>query len=310
MLPSLYDTHYPACIHKIPTQQLIQVKQDLIDSYVDDLHTGATLYDIELEYTQHTFCHDLQPNFHHLTLKRKGELITISKGLKILQVLDFSGFKIKKFNSCSLFVQNQLNSDNRLSSTAPTHTKIRPDQSHLKDEILESRQKSTEFANIAPPDHPEIKTDHYHYLGMVISRTTDEMALRSKPILLCSKIKGRVDIMLHNAGEFDMFLASKSFTKAHLAALVSAIYCPQFHLNAVYSNVAKKVTRYVHLNSPDTFTWKDKIDPSLHGHIKKLAKLYFLVQHLQIPRFCMAEEYLMNQDFFLVASSDGSADFS
>ena len=155
MLTSLYEKNYPKSIHKIPNTQLIQVKTDLVDSYVDDLNTGASLYDIQSELTQPTFCHDQTP-FKQLRIEQQAELITISKGLKLLHVLNFTGFSIKKFSSNSYIIQNTLNADTRLQTKNLNHTEIRPDQAKLESEILTTRQQSTLYANTDPPDHPLI----------------------------------------------------------------------------------------------------------------------------------------------------------
>ena len=69
--------------------------------------------------------------------------------------------------------------------------------------------------------------------------------------MLRSRLKGPVDIMLQNKAEFDNFTNQGAFTKAHLATLVNAVYCPQGHLNAIYSNIARKTQRYVISNSPN-----------------------------------------------------------
>ena len=42
----------------------------------------------------------------------------------------------------------------------------------------------------------------------------------------------------------------------------------------------------------------------------KLAKLYFMIQNLSMPRFCMEVEQLNNLDLYLVGFGDGSLDFS
>ena len=111
-MTTLYHKHYPECVHKIPSKQLVQVNNDLVNSYIDDLHIGTSLRDIENELKQPTFCHE--QNFDELRIIKQAEKIIISKSLNVLHVLDFSGFSIKKFHSTSLFIQNTLNLDNRL----------------------------------------------------------------------------------------------------------------------------------------------------------------------------------------------------
>ena len=109
MLTSLYEKHYPKSIHKIPSKQLLQVKDNLVQSYVDDLHIGASLHDVKSEFIEPIFCHNLAPNFKQMWLIQQAEIITISKALKLLHILDFAGFSIKKFHSTSFKVQNTLN---------------------------------------------------------------------------------------------------------------------------------------------------------------------------------------------------------
>ena len=203
-LTTLYHKHYPQCIHKIPSKQLIQVNNDLINSYVDDLHIRISLKDVENEINEPTFSHE--QNFNELRLVKQAEKIVISKVLKVLHVLDFTGFAIKKFHSTSLFIQNTLNLDDRLQVKQVAHTDIRPDQNDLKTEILSKRQKSTTYANCEDPDHPIITDDIYHYLGMSISQSSDRMFLCSKPIMLRSRIKGQIDTILQNRSEFNTYL--------------------------------------------------------------------------------------------------------
>ena len=113
------------------------------------------------------------------------------------------------------------------------------------------------------------------------------MSLRSRPILLKSKLKGNVDFVLHNKAEFKHFLMLGHFTKAHLVALCNSVYCPQGHLNAVYSNVARKIQRHIIINTDDPITWASKINATFFPIIEKLAHMYLLVQFLSIPRFCL-----------------------
>ena len=51
-LTTLYQKHYPQSIHKIPSKHLIQVNNDLINSYVDDLNIGTSLKDVENELNE------------------------------------------------------------------------------------------------------------------------------------------------------------------------------------------------------------------------------------------------------------------
>ena len=309
-LTKLYQEHYPDCIHKLSPSNLEQVKADLVNSYVDDLLAGATLYDIETEIKIPTFCHDIIPAYQSLRLTQRADLVTIAKALKILHVLDFAGFSIKKFQSTSYRVECTLNVDDRLMVKQTDHSNLRPDQDALRDEILCRRQKETNYANTKPAEHPLILEDQYTYLGMTISRTNDKMSLRSKPIMLRSKNKGPVDIVLRNLSEFDSFTERGIFNKSHLAALISGVYCPQQHLNAIYSNVGWKTMRYVILHSSNPLTWVTKLQLSLFPVIRKLAELYFLIQKLSIPRFCLLLADLKDIDCYVITFSDGSAEYS
>ena len=187
---------------------------------------------------------------------------------------------------------------------------LRPDQSDLKQEIISKRQKEVSYANCEAAQNPEIRKDQFVYLGMTISRQFDTMALRSKPILLRSKSKGTVDVVLRNVNEFSNFLTAGKFNRAHLAALVNAVYCPQNHLNAIYSNVARKTMRHVLAHNEAKLSWVSIIEKSLFPILIKLAELYFLVQQLSIPRHCLLPENISNLDFLVLTFVDGSADYS
>ena len=69
----------------------------------------------------------------------------------------------------------------------------------------------------------------------------------------------------------------------------------------------KKVQRNT---TQEGMTWTSKIHASFFPVLGKLVKLYFLVQRLSIPQFCLELEYLSNLDFYLVGFSDSSDDFS
>ena len=97
--------HYPKCVHKILSKHLIQVHNDLVNSYMDDLNIGTSLKDIENKIKEHTFEH--KEHFDELRLIKKAETIVIAKSLKVLHVLDFNGFSIKKFHSTSFAIQKR-----------------------------------------------------------------------------------------------------------------------------------------------------------------------------------------------------------
>ena len=168
-LSTLYNQHYPNCIHKINSKDLIKVHTDLITSYVDDLNIGCSLKDVQDEQSIQTFEHD--SNYDKLRLIKQAEQIVTAKSLKVLHLLDFCGFTIKKFNSCSLFVQNTLNKDHRLQVKNLKHSDIHPNQAELQSEILAQRKKTDNYADSNPPDNADTSDDMFVNLGMTISGT-------------------------------------------------------------------------------------------------------------------------------------------
>ena len=90
-----------------------------------------------------------------------------------------------------------------------------------------------------------------------------------------------------------------------LAGLVNSTYCPPQHLSAVFSNVGRQIQRHILVKS-EAMTWKTKINKEHFTILKKLAKLFFLIQHLSVPRFIMTNEKLSNLDVYLIAFSDAN----
>ena len=105
-----------------------------------------------------------------------------------------------------------------------------------------------------------ITNEHFYYLGLTLNRQLDTLSLRSKPIYLRSKSKGPVNVIIRNINEFKSFLAADKFNKTHLAALVNAVFCPQGHLSAIYSNVSKKIMNHIVVDSTIKLTWTSIID--------------------------------------------------
>ena len=116
-----------------------------------------------------------------------------------------------------------------------------------------------------------------------------------------------MDIICRNVSEFANFLKIGKFTRAHIASLVNSVYCPPMTLSAVFCNVGKKVQQTV---VDSGMTWSSKIDSQHFPIIEKLGKLYFLIQTLTIPRYCMLEEKLSNLELWLIGFLDRSEDFS
>ena len=130
---------------------------------------------------------------------------------------------------------------------------------------------------------PTLSDDHFFYLGLTVHRNTDRLSVRSRPIQLKSRLKGCVDITLRNMGEVRNFLKLGRFTKSHLASVCSGIYCPQNHLDAIFSNIARTIQCYILNDTEIALTWSSKLDSKYFNVLEKLTELYFKVQHLSIP---------------------------
>ena len=100
------------------------------------------------------------------------------------------------------------------------------------------------------------------------------------------------------------------FTRAHLASLMAGLYCPPAHLNAIFTAVAKKVNRVILDGNDSKLMWTSVINPMFHPLVVKLATLYFKNQYLTIPRCCTAFTHLDQTNYWLVAFTDGSQEYS
>ena len=183
---ALYQKHCPPGIHKVEPQHLAQVNESLCKSYVDDLFDGVTLYNIQQEMTSPSFIHSFVPNFQASSLITQGGMINIAKTRKLLCVLDFVGFNVKKFVSNHQFIEDFLNKDSRLAIKKKTH--VRPDMALLQSEILKSRQAGNQYANTLPSDSPPMTSKHFYYLGMTILKPEDLMSVRAHPVQLRSRL--------------------------------------------------------------------------------------------------------------------------
>ena len=235
--------------------------------------------------------------------------LMVVRALRTLAVLDFSNFSVKKFQSSSLWIETMLNRDPRLQTNIGKHdSDIRPDQLLLEKEILSKRAKQTfDYTNLEPADSLVAIPEMFFFLGITINQLTDNLSLRSKPLMFRSRQKGSVDIICRNVKEFANFLKIGKFTRAQMASLVNSVYCPPQTLSAVFCCVGKKVQQLVVDNK---MTWSSRIDPIHFPIIEKLAKLYFLVQTLTIPQYSMLEEKTSNLELWLITFSDGSEDYS
>ena len=95
---TLYSANFPESKHKIPGNMLIEVNNDLKEAYVDDIFTGSTLVNISDEKNNPTFIHSKIKNYNNLSLVKLSNYITIACALKLIHVLDFVGFEIKKIS--------------------------------------------------------------------------------------------------------------------------------------------------------------------------------------------------------------------
>ena len=94
----MYSDNFPESKHKIPGNLLIEVNNDLKAAYVDDIFTGSTLVNIRDEKNSPTFIHSKIKNYNNLSLVKLSNYITIVRACKIIHVLDFVGFEIKKIS--------------------------------------------------------------------------------------------------------------------------------------------------------------------------------------------------------------------
>ena len=94
-----------------------------------------------------------------------------------------------------------------------------------------------------------------------------------------------------------------------LAALINSIYCPMNSLNVIYSNVGRKIQCYILIHC-EKLTWKSKIEKKHFFLLRKLIALFFLTQHLSIPRFAMMNKKLSEIDTYLICFTDTSECFS
>jgi len=306
-LAELYQTHYPPSRHKLSKDDLQKVQLSLDRTYVDDLLTGVTPEALARELSKPTFIHP--KGFLTMRLDQQADWLSIALTLKALHVLDFCNYSVKIFQSSSLWVQQKLNKDPRLVCNQKEEGKpARPNPTLLEQEILSARAKTlTSYTNTEPADHPVTCQDDYFFLGVCINQRTDTLSLRSKPLMIRTRLKGKIDVICRNVSEFASYLKLNKFHRANVAGLVNNCYYPTFTLNSVYCAVAKKIQS--HVLEPD-MKWSAKIDSKHFPLLIKLVKLYFLIQHIRIPRYNLLAEKIENLQIYLIAFSDGSADFS
>ena len=74
----LYKKHFPMSIHKIPNHQLIQINDDLRESYVNDIHVGSGLMDVHNELKTPSFLHSHVKNWDKLRITQQSAHLTIA----------------------------------------------------------------------------------------------------------------------------------------------------------------------------------------------------------------------------------------
>ena len=96
LLTKIYHEKYPKCIHKIPKNQLEEVKSTLVNSYVDDISVNTTVADLHKELNNPTLIMDSKNPFSSLPVIEQAALLTVAKTQRVLAILDFSGFSAKQ----------------------------------------------------------------------------------------------------------------------------------------------------------------------------------------------------------------------
>ena len=125
-----------------------------------------------------------------------------------MAVLDFCNSAVKTFQSSSLWIEKKLNSDPRLvSNIVKMDSNDCPNQVELEQEILARRKKQVgEYTNLEKADHPECIPEQYFFLGVTQNQLTQNLTLRSKPLMFRSRQKGNIDIVCRNLKEFSSYL--------------------------------------------------------------------------------------------------------
>ena len=108
---------------------------------------------------------------------------------------------------------------------------------------------------------------------MAINRSNDTIALRAKPLLLKSRKQGQQDIIVRNMAEFNNYLTTCKFTRAHLASLMAGLYCPQAHLNAIFSAVAKKINRTILEDNDPKTNMVNRNNPKISSNYNQIGHI-------------------------------------
>ena len=135
------------------------------------MNEGSTAVHVADEAEEHTFQHP--ENFRQVGLMRQAAWITVSKANKTTHVLDFGSYRLKGWNSTDLMVQNTLNRDTNLESKHAMLNPNRPDQTKLRNEIINRKQDKLHIASDLVPDYPDRGEDTFSYLGMTLHRATN-----------------------------------------------------------------------------------------------------------------------------------------
>ena len=105
-------------------------------------------------------------------------------------------------------------------------------------------------------------------------------------------------------------LESGQFKQSHVSALMAMCFEPMFTLNSIYHNIARLVNRTIIHGSDEKIHMKDSIQRKHFPKLVKLAELYFLIQHIKVPRYVLVTDTgLRDMRNTLVAFSDGLENF-
>ena len=83
LLTKIYHEKYPKCIHKVPKNQLKEVKSILVSSYVDDTSENTTVADMHKEIINPTLVMDPKNPYSSLPLVEPAALLTIAKTQRV-----------------------------------------------------------------------------------------------------------------------------------------------------------------------------------------------------------------------------------
>ena len=90
-------------------------------------------------------------------------------------------------------------------------------------------------------------------------------------------------MVIQNLDKLKKYLETSKFTRAHVSALMTGLFCPPAHLTAIFTAVAQKINMLIISTSKEKLTWATAIDKKFYPLITKVVHLYFLNQSITIP---------------------------